>query len=250
MTEDLRLDIRFRYLASAYVDAASIIANSQDTVSLLPGFGNDKLMPAQAVESGVQRLAFHSPDEGLTIALRAERFDVTVENTGEEDIDTSETMATFCALASRSLSHALSHFGRKAHRLAFVRETLLSEISEEGLQKVCRRVLQLPPPFSANPPFEWNWRAGSEIERSFGRCTEPTYTLVTARRVEGTYQVRGEEPVPFDRIRLDVDVNTTPKDTRARFDEDDVSPFFQEVINWQEELGQQVLSYFNKGIIA
>lgn len=248
MTSPLGFDMKHRYLASVYVDADSIVAN-KEAFAVADALG-DEYLPLPANEMGVPRVAFRAQASGRLLALKSSRFDLSESATAEEPNDTDESLAAFCRTAPTILGHVLTYFGRRAHRLAMVRESILTEIAAEQLSQVCLHTVKPPPTFVDPPPFEWNWRVATRIARSFGSCSEETNTIATAMRLQGSIGFDEDQQLPFDRIRLDLDINTTPANTRARFEADDVSAFFDSMQQWQTDLAEEVLTYLNVGIEA
>lgn len=234
-------DLRIRYLASVFTDAGSVVATPALSHDLLEALDDDRLVPLTAFEdvSGTRtpRLSYHAPEEGWRLMLTSKRFDVSLhplDASGSNFVPFSD----FCEEASEKLCRMIEYFERRGHRLAGVREGLLPEMDEEELIAINRRLMLLPSPFAETPPFEWDWRAVSLVDRTFGGTTEPTNTIATAKRLIANLEEPNREPKTFDRIRVDLDINTTPlHSVKARFGSSEVDSFFSAMPEWQEELG-------------
>ena len=104
--------------------------------------------------------------------------------------------------------------------------------------------MNLPETFTDSPPFEWDYRVASVIERVFGNTTEPTNTVATIKRLAGRVTVADRvEEVDFDRIKVDLDINTSPKNEIERFDENAVDAFFRETFVWQDAFEKEIQTF-------
>lgn len=247
-------DIKLRYLATAFVDAQSIVPEPTENIRLQEALADDTLVAATVAEQEatgglVERFAFRSAKEGLSLVLLGQRFDVSIgpiDRKGENMGD----VRSFCARAAPLLTRALNHFQRRAHRLAIVQEGLLPALNEERLREIADRLLKLPPPFERSRPFEWIWRSASAIDRTFGTITESTNTIVTTKRISGTIGAPGVgEKEQFDRIQIDLDINTRPSNVMARFGDREVGAFFQSAPSWQAELQHEIATYLGLEVV-
>ena len=235
-----------RYLASVFVDADSIKASAAGLPGLLERYGDTGLLPILVQEQdlgGIQpRFAFADPAGRWRVALRGRRFDVSQHAVDPPGAGMAD-FGSFCRQAADWLAAALDHVGRRGHRLAAVQEGWLGELDEEQLREVAGRLLVLSPTFAEHPPFEWDHRVCAAVEREFGDGREVTNTLVTVKRLGGqitTVGPDGARTVPFDRIRVDLDVNTSPNNVRARFGPDEVGAFFERSPEWHRDLEAEV----------
>jgi len=110
-------------------------------------------------------------------------------------------------------------------RLAGVTEGLLPEMPGEQCTRIAGRMMQFPTLFRRNP-WEWDWREVTSKEATIGGRTELVNMILTVKRMSGSYTMGGGEPTPFDRIRLDLDANTTQDNMTPRFRQADINEFF------------------------
>ncbi len=243
-------DIKLRYLASVYLDADSIIPNARIISELQQKINDGRFMPTTAFEQQqdkrIHRIGFHIPNEGFLLVLATKRFDYSWTPFDREDMG-KESLEHFCLEAKAKLTSTLDFFQRKCRRIALVQEGLLSQMDDLKLQESAKKLLKLSATFANNLPFEWDWRAASSIKRTFGGIEEPTNTIVTIKRGSGTLNFQSGKQIAFDRIRVDLDINTSPDDSRERFGLHEVNSFFDAAIGWQIELSEEVKEFLSIG---
>lgn len=238
-----------KYQASVFVDAGSITANSQDVTELLRMLEDKRLLPIAVKQHSpagfIDRIGFQSSDAEWRLVLLTDRFDFVHERTQKSGEDLGR-FSDFCEEAITKLGMVLEYFGRRAHRVAAVQEGMLPEMSSGTMNEVMTRLLRLPPTFSDNSPFEWDWRSACLIERSFGGITEPMNTLVTIKRraaqlTEATDD--GIKRIPVDRVFFEIDINTSPRNTKARFAVRETREFFRNAPTWHLDIKEDVLRF-------
>lgn len=245
-------DIKLRYLATAYVDADSITPESDNVAGALKALDDERFVSIPAFQNvegkRVPRIGFMAPD-GWTFVLGGTRFDLSLRPTVGEGDNMGE-FSDFCKEAPLKLISALAFFDRKAHRLAVVREGMLPEMEVGEMEAVARHLLNMSPTFTQNQPFEWNWRSAALIDRTFGGISEPTNTIVTVSRLAGTLgpDADGENEVEFDRLRVDLDINTTPKNVKARFGTNEILAYFEAAQDWHKSLGNEISAFLAEGL--
>jgi hypothetical protein len=238
--------LRLRYLASMFLDAESIQANAKDVAGLMELFQDDQFLPVQAIENNIPRIGFRSVEGTRNLILSGKRFDYFHLPT-KNNLDLGD-FTVFCQYAISKLSIALDYFKRKGHRLAAIQEGLLPEMTDDEINNIAKNLLKFPPSFSKNIPFEWNWRCASSIKRTFGKLSEPTNTVITI--IRGAFKVQsGKEIIDgleYNKIRMDIDVNTSPINTNARFGAKDIKNFLEKSPIWHNKLEKELLSFMDK----
>lgn len=242
-------DLTTRFLASVFLDAQSIATNTENTVNIL----EKVLRPRGDVEwihipilespqSGASpRMGFTSLSGEWQLILASTRFDLTKRLIDPKQSNMGE-FSDFCKRAYPILNDLLVMFERKGHRLSAVQEGLLPVMSEAKMQAIAMRLLKLSPTFSSSPPFEWDWRVASLIKRPVAKRMEPTNTIVTIKRLAVKTGDR-EDTEPVDRIRVDLDINTSHKKTTVRFGKTEVTAFFKSIGSWHSQLVKEVSSF-------
>jgi len=155
-------------------------------------------------------------------------------------------LPTFLSKAADVLGFVTSISKVQGHRLAAVSEGFLGEMPEATRDDIARRLLKFPPSFEP-APYEWDWRCVQRTPRVFAGLSEQMNTIAIAKRMSGQLAAVGGTPIKFDRIRLDVDLNTTPSDEKARFGTKHVEAFFAGAVGWHEQLDHELLSFFGLG---
>ena len=238
-------DIPIRYLASVFLDAASIVPTPELTVAFLDRFKKFEMLPISVEEKETPRLGFTAVSRGLTVALLGSRFDVSVRPLRATETELAARnmgdFRGFCSLASEVLCSALEYFERKGQRLAAVQEGLLPEMSNEKLEDILSRLLVVPDDLTRSDVFEWDYRLAYKASRRFGSHEETTFNLVTALRRNWQLQVTPDQkPRPFEGLQVNLDINTVPTDIRPRFDCGAVQAFLEEAPSWHEAFEQRI----------
>lgn len=248
-------DAQVRYLATAFVDAESVRPNSEDIAKFISEFNFAEFVSVAVQEPSLagqsRRIGFVSSDGSWQIFLLGQRFNVarlSSDPTGGDLGDFTE----FCQTANKTLQFVLRHFGRRSHRLAAVQEGVMKNKSEEEIRAIAEKLLKLPEIFKKNPLSEWDWRCVGRTKHDVGGIEESFNEIVTIKRInvlktESTEISIGVGTLPLTQvpsmtplIRLDLDINTTPENTSARFQDERMDDFFEKVITWHNELKNQI----------
>lgn len=231
--KDAMYALRTKYLASAFLDIQSLSYSQKNIDGIRAALLSSDFTPAPLSEPGpggvVQRMGFLIPQTGWVVAIRLARIDVVVQPT-TLDRDLPD-LATFCASARQYLTGVLAYLGRGCHRLALVQEGLLKEMGEPEKSRIARRLLKLPSRYSRSEPFEWDWRVVCRQQHEIGGQNEQTNEIAIVKRRSGKL---GENN--FDRIAVDLDINTSPVDERERFGESGIHEFIDQARGWHADL--------------
>jgi hypothetical protein len=245
---------KIRQLASVFVDAESIQANPRDVAELSKELKDDRFFPILVIEPGpggrAARIGFQSAGGEWLFSLLGKRIDFVRRPTAPGGSNIGD-FGEFCREAVPKFIIALNFFQRKAHRLAAVQEGILPKMKPKEMDKLARRLLKLPPTFSETMPFEWDWRSVSLINRSFARLEEPTNTIVIVKRESGVVIGQTEKKPthkPFDQIRVDFDINTSAKNVKARFGDDEITSFFEGCPAWHASLMAEISGFLKERI--
>lgn len=133
----------------------------------------------------------------------------------------------------------------QAHRLAVVQEGYLGSMPDNLMQAAAGRLLRYPRSFDP-APFEWDWRCAQVVPRRFAGRLEATNTLATVKRHSGT-MIDDAESMEFDRIRVDLDINTVPKNATPRFAPPDVKAYYLASVEWHADLSREMESFITAG---
>jgi hypothetical protein len=239
-----------RYLASVFVDAESVTPNAENISGLLNALQDKTFIPMSGQEMSPKgpllRIVFTTIDGEWQLALLSKRFDLTRVATVQDGSNLGD-FSTFCRDAIPKLTTALEYFQRKAHRLGAVQEGFLPDMPKMEMERIVTRLFNFPSIYAEKRPFEWDWRMVSQVERSIGGLRELTNTNTTIRRYSGMLsQKEGEETateLPFDRIRVDFDINTVPTNVIARFEHTHIASFLEQCGSWHENLSSEIFSF-------
>jgi hypothetical protein len=249
--------IKLRYLASIFVDAASIAPSATNIAAVGRALRNKEFLPfafqeLSTLQAPSSRIGFRTPNGEWQLYLLHNRFDLSRHPIDLEGSNLGD-FASFCQEAGTKLAGVMSRFRKRAHRLAAVQEGLLPEMSPTETEAITRRLFHFPATFIQTPPFEWDWRAASKIDRQIGQFTEQTNTLATIKKQHGNMMNYGnitsneEEdnnmPIPYNRIRVDLDINTSQENVIDRFEEDHVQEFFNVSPIWHAGFSAEISSF-------
>lgn len=242
----MRYKPAIRYLARVFIDNTPPPATREMFERARAAIAREDLTAtvAQEVNNNASRIAFVGA-EGWQITLVTGSFDITLAPTSADGANMG-ALGAFAGEAARILPALLRTFDRTGHRIALAQEGHL-DLPVEDLQGVAERVLNPPRIFWDSPPFEWDWRAANRIVRHFGGGEELTHTVVTLRRQLGVFALPGALPEEFDRVRLDVDVNTSPRAESPRYTPERVSAFFAAAPVWHDEIWAQMEAFISLG---
>jgi hypothetical protein len=160
---------KMRYLASIFVDAASIASSARNIEQASKALGDDDFLPfvfegISLAQGQSSRIGFRKSGGEWQLMLFHNRFNLTRHPTEPYGNNLGD-FASFCHEAGSTLFSILSGFRKRAYRLAAVQEGLLHEMKPEEMEEVAQRLFRLPHTFAQTPTFEWDWRAASRIER-------------------------------------------------------------------------------------
>jgi hypothetical protein len=238
----MNYDVRTRLLARVFVDAQALQVPQDEALAFARGeLGG--VMLGHALEplpdgSNVERYVFISRERDRMVALLGGSFDYTVMPVDTTGTNLSD-FAGFVKEASRVLALCADKFGRTPYRIALLQEGLLREMPPEEMDGIAHRLLKVPQRAEGKALFEWDWRTASRERRKVGSSEEDINLILSLKRGSGVMSpVRGSR-VTFDRVRVDIDVNTSHLDTRGRFDASRIDAFFAHAVEAHAQLAAE-----------
>jgi len=135
--------------------------------------------------------------------------------------------------------------------MSLVQEMVVFDIAQPQLDRIAGRLLNMPPTFSDNLPFEWDWRCTSSIKRAIGSCQEDTNTIAIVNKRMGTIvKTEGEteegssfEEQALNSLKVTFDINTSHSNTSVRFGTEELEAFLKESPNWLNALSKEILDF-------
>lgn len=242
-----------KYLATAYLDADDVRPGGKLIGELTEVF-HDELLPTTVREQSKReiksRVGFVSENGEWRLVIVGDRLALTrtpINETGDNMGD----LASFCESAKKWIPPCLDYLSRKSSRLSVVQQGLRPNVAEGDMINIATRLLNLPSGFASSPPHEWDFRAISQMERKFGDVTEVMNNILVVKRVHGTFfQHTIDTTAPqgeFDRIYLEIEVNTLPDNTSKRFSPNQCEEFYTTAAEWHDELGKEILGHMSNG---
>lgn len=221
-----------------------------ETIAKLLGALNDKgLIPTTISEllltpslKARAQLRFMSPDEEWLLAFESKRVLLRKQSLPKTDIGDAKA---FCNEAIEIFARLLDTVPIKGNRLSYVVNGLFPECSDEEFIAMKSRVLGDIPFYVSNRPNRWDTKCVCRVERDFGNKSEILNVLTDINRVQGEFNDGDGGKIPFDRIEVEVDINTTQDNLIARFDNTDIDPFLNEAIQMSDKLVSEVGEFLN-----
>jgi hypothetical protein len=243
----MNYDIRLRHYSRAFVDAQSLAPTGDDVARLGERLGHPLVaMPVLEPATMRQRVMLGWADFEWQLVILGDSFDLGHNGIGQNGANIGD-VALFATEAASVFAAVAEHFGRVPHRLSLVQEGLLREMTAPQMDAVAARLIRVPPSFAGPPaPFEWDWRCARHGTMRIGDTDEETNVLATVKRLSGNLMLEGA-PAMFDRIRVDLDVNTVPNQTRGRFAREQMRQFFAEAVRAHEALDAEVSALIGAG---
>ncbi len=183
------------------------------------------------------QLHFITPDEEWRLAFESKRVLLKWQSLPKKEMCEVDK---FCKTVCTVFAKLLEVVPIVGNRLAFVEKGLFPEYSDEELARIRLRVLGDLPFYKQNLPIRWDTRRVGRIQRSFGGKTESLNVLTDINRVQGEFNDGDGGTRPFDRIEVELDVNTVQDNMAARFSQSDIEPFLEEAVLLQGQLIEEI----------
>jgi hypothetical protein len=260
------IDARMQYQAIIFVNASDITP-IPDTITALMDIFRDKVLVPNIFQelsatTGLApqaRLSLSSPNNEWNISFGTQRIVIEKNPTDPKGSNLAE-LGAFCSSASDFYERIVSRFKKRANRAALATSFLLSEMPDARLSAVYLRLFRPPEFYAQNPPFEWIWRSAARKAISLAQLSENLNVITTINRLQGTF---GPGPLsfplsgpkgslgpkslilPFDRLQLSFDINTSPDNSDYRFELPHIKTFYENILQFHDLLLKQVLEYIN-----
>jgi hypothetical protein len=243
------VDIRIKYVASAFVSAGDIHPTPDATIALLEAFRDKELLPDTFREITppsmvpAARLGLVSPNNEWVIQLGSNRINIQ-RNPTDPKGNNLGTVSDFCADAIDLFGRILETFPKKPRRLALITEFLLGEMAESRISEVHDTLFNSPPFYMENRPFEWRWRAVSRTHLDCEGLSEKLNVVSNIARVQGQF-ASAEEVTDFDRVQVTIDINTIAQNEETRFGMRNIRSFYDQVQRLQATLLEELQGFIN-----
>jgi hypothetical protein len=177
---------------------------------------------------------------GWQVTINVDSIDIELAPADEKGV----SLAEFLARSSDVLSMVAAISPLPGHRMAAVTECFLEAMTVPEMNTLCEHLLHRPP--SLQTPFEWDWRCAQRVQRNFGGLSEDTNAIAIVKRTNGQ-RITPKGAEMFDRIRMDLDVNTVADSLLPRYQQAHVRAFFTQAQEWLEGLRDEVLALSKLG---
>ncbi|HUT87226.1 MAG TPA: hypothetical protein VMX15_03985 [Candidatus Heimdallarchaeota archaeon] len=219
------------------------IKPSPDTIGVLLEMFRDKgLLPTTLHEirppGPIVRLMMLSPDNEWAIHFLSERI-IFQKNMTKPKGANMGTLEEFGKEVAEFSKRILQRFPIKGTRLALVTGGMMTEMTEESLQKVYEKLFHPVRFYVDNPPTEWRSRSVARFSLTVNGREERLNVLTDVNRVWGEFGLP-DGVSPFDRIEVGFDINTFHGNVETRFDAESVADFYPKALKLRTDLLSQV----------
>jgi hypothetical protein len=243
-------DTKLRYLASVFVDARDVQTTTRVAQDFAEALNRDDLTSMTVMELGtggaIPRLGFRTRSNDWLLVIQTQRIDFSRVPTEPRGANMGD-FGPFCTEAAQILGTSLAHLGRNANRVALVQEGLLPEMNPDRLAEVANKLLKVPPTYKDVPLEEWAWQCIAMQQKAVGNLHENINVVTKISRIHGelAYSTLGEQPqvLNFDRVRVDLDLNTAPSNVVPRFDTASLASFMEAAFTWHSALEAETISF-------
>tara|TARA_R110002033_G_scaffold40631_4_gene81049 strand:- start:229 stop:975 length:747 start_codon:yes stop_codon:yes gene_type:complete len=241
------IDYKLKYQVSIFLNASELDATSKNIGDMMSVFSDKGFIPNTFQEISSlnpkpqNRFALQSPNREWHINFGYNRIDIEKNPVGVKG-ENLGNLNDFCDDVKDIANRILSKFPKKGNRLSLVTRVLLDEMPEKTLDEIYNRLFNSPQIYNENPPFEWNWRVVSHLDKEIQETNETFNVITTLNRISA--QVReGNSVSSLDRVELNLDVNTIPQNNEYRFDYSKIESFLELMKQWHNELETETLNF-------
>lgn len=244
-SEERMIEYHMKYQANVFVQAAKLQPTPELMSALTDLFKDLGFLPGTMYEMGGGQMGprprprLSTPDNEWNIEFRSDRI-LCQKNATHSGGGKLGPLGDFCQEARDMLGKGLEKLGKHGTRLALVTTVMLREMTPTELKEAYRRFFEAPEFFVEQEPFEWNWRSAAQVERRVGPFTETLNVIGKSGRFNGQLQI-GSDVTPFDRIQVELDINTIPDTDETRFGGEHLQPFFVEAIAVHDRIQDEIL---------
>jgi hypothetical protein len=241
------IDIRLKYQASAFVQASDIRPTPENITTLIGLLQHMELVPSTFQELGPSspapqvRPRFSSPNNEWNILFASNRIDIEKNPTSPDGSNLGD-VSEFCAQATDLFRRILHSYKKKANRIALVTTYLLRDMSQKQLAETYLKLFKPTRFYYDYEPFEWNWRSVARAPIQLHDMSEILNAITAINRIQGERgQIGARARVEwFDRVLLQLDINTSGENVEYRFELHHLDSFYDQVLELHELLVQQV----------
>lgn len=244
------IDYKLKYRAVLFLNATDIQANSKNIGILMKEFADKELLPNTFQEipillpgSPQNRFQLSSPNNEWIIRFGAMRFDFEKSPTDLKGSNLGD-LKDFCNESKQTFERILNKYPRKGNRIALVTRFLLEEYTEDKLQEIYSKLFKAPKLYVENQPFEWNWRTVSHLKKEIDGLSEEFNFITQINRTLGEFRDK-QEVKSIDRIELNLDINSLPKNVENRFGIAEINKFYDSVQTWHDEFIKELTEFLN-----
>ena len=239
-----------KYMASYFGNFSDVQPSAETIPIFLKMFADIGLLPTTFTEIGLPasgpkiRLRLASPDNLWIIDFATLRVSITKNQTKSfnQELGTPED---FAHDACDFLSRILADFPKKGNRLSLVTEGFMDEMTEDRLQKAYTLITVPFEFYKGNIPVNWMSRAVARVMVDLCDSKEKLNVICQIGRVQGEIPlISGIHS--FDRINVNLDINTYQGNTDTRFDLRSVKPFSDIALRIRNDLVSQIKERLNK----
>lgn len=244
------IDVKMQYQLIVFANISDVKPVPDTIAALIEMFRSRGFIPSTfqelpiaALAASELRLKLSSPDNEWGVRFGTKRIVVEKNPTDRRGSNLGEE-GTFVRTALDIVQTFLGRYSRRASRVALITGYLLDEMAEPALANSYLGLFRPPAFYTENQPFEWNWRSVSRIPAP-GIVAEGINVITSVNRLQGTF---GPDPelVPFDRIQLSFDINTSGDNPEGRFEIADIGAISDRLLELHGQMLAAMLEHIHE----
>jgi len=238
-----------KYELSFFSDVSDLLPSPERLTKLIEIFSDVPLLPGSTQEistiqrTPIKRMKMSSETNEWMIHFLRDKV-VVLKQLDSKNGENMGTVESFVEEAADYLNRIITLFNLEASRMALITSGMMNAMDEGELNKIYNKIINPLPFFQEHAPFEWNNRqVGSSIMEISGK-QENINIISAVNRILGTIE-SPDGVISFDRIELSFDINTDHKNTKVRFNNNDLIDFKEHAIGLRNDLVNQYEEFFN-----
>lgn len=190
----------------------------------------------------INRLKFNYLDNSFNLIFGLNRLDFQV---GISPSGNGLELTDYIILFKKILLKIDENFPRTANRLSLVCNFMLNHPSPSEMNDYFKSTFNKFDVAPEIPNRDWSFRATYNSQLNFNDRDEKINKLFLLQRIQGFEIKPGNIQESFDKIELQIDINTSPEDINTRFKSSDAILFYEKANQATNEFADKILEKFN-----
>lgn len=193
-----------------------------------------QIMPTSPQPVAIQRIALLSRDSRKQVSISSNRIDFEIKV--QDDIKLSpDELVIINKEVEYCFQVVFEKFNKKANRLALNTESFVVGLNEEEVDQFMSKYSNPISLYNEKPLDEWNTRLMVRKEQPISEMQE-TFNVITTLSKAHMQKKTGQDIKQFTGFAANVDINTIPENTVARFTFTSIVEFIRIAGNWWDTI--------------